>query len=921
MNFFQKRKESGAEVKSTTEYIAIGFEKISADLQDLVGSLQEVLRELGETEVADRLPWVGHVEGCCEGFEQASSIAFQLLNMVEENAASRTRLAREIEHGSAAEHSLWPRQLADLHDSGMTPHEIATALRDIRIEPVLTAHPTEAKRSAVLEQHRAIYRLLVGREDTRLSPSQQATLRKEIKVVLERLWRTGEILLEKPDIATERRGVMYHLREVFPAALARLDQRLLQAWQDSGFDPSLLSDPLLLPKVSFGTWVGGDRDGHPLVTADVTQATLGDLRLSALIVLHRQLGELAAQLPLSSNFQEFPRTLEKELQSLRRENPSLAETLKQSHSDEPWRQFVLHLQAKLPVSEGEIEDAEIFNGDNRYSKPAELDSHLALLDQALREGGADRLADSAVSPARRTLDSFGFHLAALDIRQNSRFHDLAIDQLLQAAGFEDCDFSSWEEDRRIAFLESELASPRPFLGNGTPVAKEAEAVLSCYSVLRKQIRQYGQEGIGALIVSMTKRLSDLLAVYLLAREAGLARWTPLGLVCEIPVVPLFETLDDLERAPAIVAQFLSHPVTSRSLSQNGRQPIQQVMIGYSDSNKDCGIFASQWSLHQSQQALHATGLASDTRIRFFHGRGGTISRGAGPTHRFLAALPAGSVAGDLRMTEQGETISQKYGTIVSALHNLELLQAGTAGVTLNPSKDPADSRFHGICSFLSEASRDAYTALISHPSFMDYFSTATPIDALETSRIGSRPSRRTGLRTLADLRAIPWVFSWNQSRHYLPGWFGVGSALKKLAQTLPSDFEHLQQSLKKSPFLYYVLNNVETNIASADEDMIKLYAGLATSPGVREAILPLILGEFETTRSIMATVFGGELSTRRPRMLKTLDLRSAGLRSLHIQQVDLLARWRSAEPEAREKLLPKVLLSINAIASGLRTTG
>jgi len=848
--------------------------------------------------------------------------------MVEENAASRTRLAREIEHGSAAEPGLWPRQLADLHASGMTPRDIASALRDIRIEPVLTAHPTEAKRSAVLEQHRAIYRLLVGREDTRLSPSQQATLRKEIKVVLERLWRTGEILLEKPDIATERRGVMYHLREVFPAALARLDQRLLQAWQDSGFDPSLLSDPLLLPKVSFGTWVGGDRDGHPLVTADVTQATLGDLRLSALIVLHRQLGELAAQLPLSSNFQEFPRTLEKELQSLRRENPSLAETLKQSHSDEPWRQFVLHLQAKLPVSEGEIEDAEIINGENRYSKPAELDSHLALLDQALREGGADRLADSAVSPARRTLDSFGFHLAALDIRQNSRFHDLAVDQLLAAGGAEDSSFSSWDEPRRLEFLEAELRSPRPFLASGSNAGREAEAVLSCYAVLRTHIDKHGREGVGSLIVSMTRRLSDLLAVYLLAREAGLARWTAQGLVCEVPVVPLFETLDDLERGPGIVSEFLAHPVTARSLrlmkSPRGKIPIQQVMIGYSDSNKDCGIFASQWALHQCQSSLAEAARRAGAKIRFFHGRGGTISRGAGPTHRFLDALPPGSVRGDLRMTEQGETISQKYGTISLALHNLELLQAGVAGVTLNHPKNGPTGLLAEACDFLAAASREFYDSLVGHPDFMAYFSQATPIDALETSRIGSRPSRRTGQRTLADLRAIPWVFAWNQSRHYLPGWFGVGSALRRLKSEKPRHFKHLAANLKKSPFLYYVLTNVETNLASADREMIRLYASLVRDEKIRASILGIILPEFDATSQMMSEVFGAPLEKRRPRMLKTLQLRDAGLRSLHRHQVELLAAWREAtakDSPAREKLLPQVLLSINAIASGLRTTG
>jgi phosphoenolpyruvate carboxylase len=922
-------------VKTTADYIASGFEKISADLDFLMGCLQEVLRELGENEVADRLPWVGTKSGYTDGFEQATSIAFQLLNMVEEITSSRTRQLREIESGNEAEPGLWPRQLRALADSGMSPKQIAALLPKMRIEPVLTAHPTEAKRSAVLEQHRAIHRLLTIRENGQLSPMQSRALRDEIKVVLERLWRTGEILLEKPDVATERRGVIYYLREVFPLAQERLDNRLLQSWSAVGFDSELLSNPLHRPKLRLGTWVGGDRDGHPLVTASVTETTLRELRLNALVVLYRQLEDLAAKLPLSSNFQEFPEALESLLKTFRKENPALAETLRVSYSDEPWRQFVLHLQGKLPVSAGEVEDARLIDGGIQYKHPIELEEHLEILFNSLHEGGAGRLADTAVSPVRRTLDTFGFHLATLDIRQNSRFHDLAIDQLLEASGVEDPHFSEWDEPQRLEFLAAELRSPRPFLGAARPVGKEADDVLACYTVLRKHKEKYGREGIGAFIVSMTKRLSDLLAVYLLAREAGLAHWTPEGLICEFPVVPLFETLEDLECGPGIVRNFLSHPVTQRSLafqfdahnnlpSPHRTMPIQQVMIGYSDSNKDCGIFASQWTLHQSQAALAEAGREAGVKIRFFHGRGGTISRGAGPTHRFLDALPPGSVRGDLRMTEQGETIFQKYGNIDSAVHNLELLQAGVASVSVVDQAAEPDGVFDEICDFLSQQSRDAYTALIKHPLFMSYYSEATPIDALETSRIGSRPSRRTGQRTLADLRAIPWVFSWNQSRHYLPGWFGVGSALQKLSEAKPKLFKKLCKEIKKSPFLYYVLTNVETNLASADREIMSLYADLVTDEKAKSAILGIILSEFDATHAMMAKVFGGSLERRRPRMLKTLVLRDSGLRSLHIHQVETIAEWRAAnagQSSQKDKLLPQVLLSINAIASGLRTTG
>ncbi len=914
------------------DYVSLGFEKISADLDYLLDCLRQVLSDLGLKPLSGSLPWGMKdpaVAAGVEGFEQAASIAFQLLNMVEENAAAATRRLREIDLGGAAEPGLWPRQLKEFAASGLDAASIAGLLPALRIEPVLTAHPTEAKRSAVLEQHRALYTLLLQREVGVFTPAERESLRAEFMVVLERLWRTGEILLEKPDVATERRGVIYTLREVFPPALARLDKRLLQSWRDAGFDPDLLADPLGWPKVRFGTWVGGDRDGHPLVTAPVTETTLRELRLSALIVLHRELEDLAAKLPLSSNFQDFPADLAETLDLLRAENPALAADLRVNHHDEPWRQFVLHLQAKLPVTTGEIQDAKILEGGIHFRRPSELDLHLSRLSASLNGLGASRLVEDAVLPVRRALHTFGFHLAALDIRQNSRFHDLAIDQLLSASGAESPDFSRWDEARRLEFLEAELRSPRPFLGAESSVGPEADAVLSCHAVLRRHLEKNGPDGVGALIVSMTRRLSDLLAVYLLAREAGLAKWTSDGLVCSLPVVPLFETLDDLERGPGIVREFLAHPVTRRSLLRQAgdageANPVQQVMIGYSDSNKDCGIFASQWTLHRSQEAISAAGRESGVKIRFFHGRGGTISRGAGPTHRFLAALPPGSVGGDLRMTEQGETISQKYGTISSSVHNLELLQSGVAGVSLGPENPPVDGLEAEVCGFLSKASRDAYTGLIEHPDFMAYFSEATPIDALETSRIGSRPSRRTGQRTLADLRAIPWVFGWNQSRHYLPGWFGVGSALRRLKEETPSLFDFLRANFRKSPFLYYVLTNVETNLASADRGIITLYAGLVGDERVRTAILDLILAEFDATRSMISEVFGGDMETRRPRMTKTLALRGSGLRALHLHQIELLRRWRAACREQspdKDRLLPRVLLSINAIASGLRTTG
>ena len=924
-------------VTTTADYIASGFSKMDRDIVFLSECLREVLLEMGESTAAASLPWVGDPLGSeaamlsLRGLEQSYSIAFQLLNMVEENAAARTRRLREQEHGIGDEPGLWGQQLRRLIRNGFSESEIAAFLPRVRVEPVLTAHPTEAKRSAVLEQHREIFAHLTSLENPLLTPSEQRRFREKIKSVLERLWRTGEILLQKPDVASERRSVNFYLREVFPLCLKQLDERLRRAWESVGFDPAILDQPAALPRIRFGTWVGGDRDGHPLVTADVTRESLLDLRLAALEVLDRKLRDLASALPLSGVFRTPPEALLASLDSLSIGLGSVADEIASRYPDEPWRRYVLLMRAKLPLEARPTDRSRIREGENRYRFATELDEDLRVLEESLVEIGAVRLAKDSVAPVRRALSVFGFHLAVLDIRQNSRFHDEALGQILEASGQNGADFAEWDEERRLAFLICELESPRPFLYHDSGIGPQADAVLSCYRVLNRYIRNYGHAGIGSLIVSMTRRVSDLLVVYVLLREAGLMRWENGELVSELAVVPLFETLEDLEASPQLMEEFLSHPVTRRSLEyqrqlrNHGDLPVQQIMIGYSDSNKDCGIFASQWALSKSQTVLTDLSRAIGVRLRFFHGRGGTISRGAGPTHRFLDALPSGSIQADLRLTEQGETIAQKYANLDNATYNLELLVAGVAGVSLAESRpSEEDLRISEICNLLARTSTEAYQELIRMEGFMAFYSEATPIGAVEVSSIGSRPARRTGKRTLADLRAIPWVFSWNQSRFYLPGWFGVGHALEHLSQEAPEEFAYVCAKLKDSAFLYYVLTNVETNLASADISLMRSYAGLVEDVEVRDRIFSHIEAEFLRTQRMMSEVFGGSIERRRPRMLRTLGLRADALLALHRKQIEVLARWRAARRENEAEaaaLLPPVLLSINAIASGLRTTG
>jgi phosphoenolpyruvate carboxylase len=617
-------------------------------------------------------------------------------------------------------------------------------------------------------------------------------------------------------------------------------------------------------------------------------------------------------------------------EKIAKEMGSAAEAILATNPGEPWRQYVELLIDRLPIEIAPHQISQLNEAAGRYQCAEQLAADLQVLRDSLIEVGARRLAESDVRPVLRTLEVFGFHLAQLDIRQNSLFHSKALSQLMTAAGLDGSQWEEWSEAERLRFLDKELRSPRPFLHANVSAGPEADTVLACYRVLAAHIAHCGADGLGSLIISMTRRLSDLLVVYVLAREAGLTRMLPEGLVCVLPVVPLFETLDDLEAGPSILGAFLEDPMTRRSLDflawNWGRERLplsQQVMVGYSDSNKDSGILASQWGLQKAQSRLAQLGRDSGVRICFFHGRGGTVSRGAGPTHRFLEALPNNSLSGHIRLTEQGETIAQKFGNFDTAAYNLELLLAGVTATTIEHERSaPMPPPLAPVLEKLSSSSQRAYRRLIDTEGFLAFYRQATPIDALEYSRIGSRPSRRTGQPSLADLRAIPWVFSWSQSRFYVPGWFGAGSGLKELSDAELAD---ISDQIRTWPFLHYVLTNIESSIASTDPELMRAYGDLVQDPVLRERFMTIIMDEWNLTRQMLERLRGAPMVERRPRMLKTLQLRAEALRVLHLQEIHLLKKWRAlkaANDEAgADKMLPDLLLSINAIASGLRTTG
>jgi phosphoenolpyruvate carboxylase len=903
------------------------------DLEFLLLSLKSVLSKNGETEIAECIPWISDQDPVAAAITpkhiQLYSMIFHLVNMVEINAAVQARRTKE-DISLDSVHGLWGINIKELKAAGLSEEEIMEAMREVVIEPVLTAHPTEAKRATVLEHHRELYVLLVQRENTMYTQNEIRHVDHNIEQALYRLWKTGEIYLEKPDIQDELRNILHYLVNVFPEVISILDRRMLQAVQWNGMNLETFSASHSFPKITFGDWVGGDRDGHPLVTAEVTRETLLKLRLNAFVVIRRKLINLVKRTSFSLAFEDVDPTVQQRIQAMLAETGINGQESFERNKGEVFRQFISLMLHKLPVESIRGHATKLLDVKGAYVHSHQLKDDLTLLQTALVQYGAKSIAYDDVVTVMRVVEAFGFHLAALDIRQNSAFHDKAIEQLLEASCADETDFGAWDEAKRITFLNKELSSARPFTTLKAQLGPEAQAVVECYRVIAKHTRKFGTNCIGSFIVSMTRSVSDLLSVYLLAREVGLAEMTDAGMVAEIPVVPLLETIEDLENGTEILRDFLAHPVTQRTLAyqkqkNHTKQPIQQVMVGYSDSNKDGGILASQWSLYKAQYALSEVGEAAGVKIRFFHGKGGSISRGAGPTHYFIKALPYGAPNGDIRLTEQGETIAQKYANPVNAAYNLELLAANSLSKYLKDKN--AERNFHPlapIISGLADAAQEHYDGMRNEEGFLTFFRSATPIDAIEMSKIGSRPAKRTGMNTLDDLRAIPWVFSWSQARAHMTSWFGVGSALEQLQTENPEDYRQLQDALKEDPFLRYVFTNVDTSLAATDEEIFSLYIDLVEEDALRTKFSDIFMKELKLARRHLENLLNRPIESRRKSHHFSNLLRASLMRPLHEKQVQLLRTMRqqkAAGEDVDAVIQTELLMTINALSGAMRNTG
>jgi len=904
-----------------------------ADLEYLLHCFAEVLESNNENELIIHIPWLNAQIVTPENHQERKvihlySICFQLLNLCEVNWAVQSRRSKQQEMGTESINGSWSQTFQELKDSGFSQKQIVAALSNIGVEPVLTAHPTEAKRTVVLKYYRELYLQLVLLENPVYTKLERQQIRAVIKEILTRLWFIDDIYLEKPKVETELENVLHYLIHVFPDVFELHDRTLHQAWVEAGFGVEVLNDYRNMPRITLGTWVGGDRDGHPLVTPEITQFTLMRLRVEALSLIRRKLLVLAENLSIYTSEDSISQKLRDLKQKLQREVPGvLDQTRYIAALREPFKQYVFLLEAKLPLEIDSSTENILFSAkDWSYTDSTQLLAHLEILIKALSDWGAPNLAINEVDKMLRFVQSFGFHLAHLDIRQNSTFYHKAFIGLI-----EDLDSSvySINSDGSVnkLFLLKELNIYRPFTYTYSGNVAETQNALGYLGVLTAHIKKYGSNAIGSLIVSMTKKVEDLFIFYLLAREAGLFEKTPDGPACQVPVVPLFETIDDLHRAPSILDEFLSNPVTKNTLWLQAKRkgfskPVAEVMIGYSDSNKDGGILSSLWHLYEAQYELTLIAQKHGVELRFFHGKGGSISRGAGPIHWFLKSLPPDSLHGKLRLTEQGETIERKYANKVNAAYNLELLASGTLRNTLLNTQQYNPELFD-LIGFMAHESFNAYNALTRHPSFIRFFEQATPIDVIESSKIGSRPSRRTNQRTLEDLRAIPWVFSWTQSRMNITSWFGVGSTIHLLKQQYPEKYELLRKLLKTDPFVRYILTNVDSGLAATDPEIIMLYASMVEEDQIRNDILPMILAEYELTSRLLAEILQKPFEIRRKNHYYSTRLRAVALDMMHQVQVSVLRRWRNDrntdENSDQENIV--LLKTINAVANALGSTG
>jgi phosphoenolpyruvate carboxylase len=860
---------------------------------------------------------------------QVQGIWFQLLSIAEQNAAMRRRRQTEAERGYEQVRGTFAQVISSAAQMGIPAGEIRSLLEILRIRPVITAHPTEAKRVTVLEKHRRIYRRLVDLESPRWTPRERQALIDGLRDEIELLWMTGELRLAKPTVPQEVFWGLHFFNETLfeavPDLLEKLERALVNSYPGEKFQ--------IPPFFQFGSWVGGDRDGNPFVTNEVTRGTLLENRLTVLRRYRRRLGDLVRTLSITERSiaisDRFSNALERELAAT-----GQGDEIAARNPGEVFRQLLACMVRKLDLMIAAAERGELTSDPAGYPSPEALVADLRLIEDDLNAGGRVSIASTLVRPVRREIESFRFSTVRLDIRENTTRLNAALADLWRGGGADGRKGGQLDQakeppdqgsDEWRQWLAGELARPLT-PGNSAPaLPPDSAETLGMFQLVQDLREKIDREAFGGFVLSMTRSVSDVLGVYLLAKNAGLFADTAGVESCTLPIVPLFETIEDLQRAPAIMRELLSVPMVRRSVRAQGG--VQEVMIGYSDSNKDGGFLTSNWELSKAQIKLTRLGKELRVPIAFFHGRGGSVSRGGAPTGRAIAAQPAGSIQGRMRITEQGEVVSFKYANRGTAQYQLELLAASVLEHSLKSEREKAlvpTAEFDEAMEALSGAAQASYRRLIDHGDLLPYYQAASPLEEISLLNLGSRPARRFGAKSLSDLRAIPWVFAWSQNRHFVPGWYGVGSGILTFLQVRGErGAALLGRMFTESRLFRLIVDEVEKTLAYVDLEIAREYATLVPDTAVRNNILEMIEEEYHRTVEAVLRVSGGrELVERYPRFRRRLGRRLPTINQISRQQVELLRRFReSGGDKTQEEQLSALLLSINCIAAGFGATG